>query len=118
VRAYFLPPGLLAAIRRGTRGMGVALAKAMVFSEDPDLEVRSGEETDRPPSLQVLITSESVHDEVTVNPGSVFAEAVAISIMIADLITVLRRDHPEAIETFDLAQMVADLLERGGRLPS
>lgn len=98
--------------------MGVALSKAMVFGEEPDVDVRSGEETDRPPSLQVLIASESVHEELEVNDGSVFAQAVAISIMIADLITALRRDHPQVVRDFDLGQMVADLLERGGGPPS
>lgn len=98
--------------------MGVALAKALVFGEDPDVVLKLGEETTEPPKLSVLVTSESVYEELHVNTGSTWAEAVGIAIMIVDLVVALRRDHPEVVRYFDLKAMVVDLLDRVEGPPS
>lgn len=118
LRAFLLPPSMLKDLRRGTPGMGLALTKALVFEEDPDVLVQLGEETDEPPKLSVTITSDSVHEELKIDDVSTLAEVVGIAIMIADMIGVLKRDYPDAVRGLDLIGLVRDLLDEERGRPS
>lgn len=113
MRIVVLPGGIMPDLKRAAPGLAEALAKPLLYNEDPELRVEREEHSDGPSTWSLVVESESVYEKVQLDPNSDLAMRVAIGIYLLGIIEGIKHDLPWIREDMDLEGMVLNILSAG-----
>ena len=99
-------------LRRGAPDLADVLARCLMVNEEPDLHVVREERDVEPTTWKVIVSSESLLEEVNVDTDNFAAMKVAIGLLLVDLVEGIKRDHPWVVSEMNIEGMVVELLQR------
>ena len=86
VRIFVLPVAVLTDLKRGAPDLADALARPLLYGEDPELHVVREEHDNEPTSWKLVVTSESTWEEAVLDTDCLPAMRVAIGLLLVELI--------------------------------